>query len=126
LESLVNSEDGTVSVRIVQSFGRQLLPAAVAKLVRGDLTVTNCETWSVAGDGRVHGQCSLTVPGLGSGEADAWVVREGSGSQVRHAVQVAVKIPVVGGKFEKAIGAGLANNINSAQRFTDAWIADHA
>jgi hypothetical protein len=32
----------------------------------------------------------------------------------------------VGGKLEKSIGAGLAENIPALQRFTTKWITEHA
>jgi Protein of unknown function (DUF2505) len=41
-------------------------------------------------------------------------------------VRVEVKIPLVGGKLEKSIGASLVESITAVQRFTTTWIADHA
>ena len=64
--------------------------------------------------------------GLGSGRAEAWLAPASNGSQLRYAVRVEVKIPLVGGKLEKSIGAGLAESIPAAQRFTTTWIAEHA
>jgi hypothetical protein len=39
---------------------------------------------------------------------------------------VEVKIPLVAGKLEKSIGAGLAESIPAVQRFTTTWITEHA
>jgi len=45
---------------------------------------------------------------------------------LHYTVRVEVKIPLVGGKFEKAIGESLAQGIPAVHQFTDAWIAEHA
>jgi Protein of unknown function (DUF2505) len=127
LDSLVVDADGTVTVRSTQHVGRQLLPGAVAKLLPGDLKIVNCETWRSVGNGRVRGQTSVSTPGgFGSGRAEAWLSPTSNGSCLRYAVRVEVKIPLLGGKIEKAIGAGLAESIPAGLQFTEAWIAEHA
>jgi hypothetical protein len=64
------------------------------------------------GDRQVRGQVSVSAPGgLGSGRGEAWLAPAGIGSQLRFAVRVVVKIPLVGGKLEQSTGAGLAENI---------------
>jgi hypothetical protein len=127
LDSLIVDADGTVTVRAIQHLGRQLLPGVVAKLIPGELKILHSETWRPVGDRRIRGQVSVSAPvGLGSGRADAWLAPAGNGSQVRFAATVEVKIPLVGGKFENSIGAVLAENITSIQRFTTAWITEHA
>ena len=50
----------------------------------------------------------------------------GDGSQLHFAVRVEVKIPLLGGRLEKSIGAGLAENLPALQRFTTEWIAEQA
>jgi hypothetical protein len=39
---------------------------------------------------------------------------------------VQVKIPLLGRTFERMIAADLAENIAAIQRFTTAWITEHA
>jgi hypothetical protein len=127
LDSLIVEADGTVTVRVTQHLGRQLLPGVVAKLVPGDLKILRIETWRAVGDRQVRGQVSVSAPGgLGSGCAEAWLAPAGNGSQGRYAVRVEVKIPLVAGKLEKSIGAGLAESIPAVQRFTTTWITEHA
>ncbi|MGA7052694.1 MAG: DUF2505 domain-containing protein [Mycobacterium sp.] len=127
LDSLIVDGDGTVTVHITQHLGRQLLPGVVAKLVPGDLKIMGSETWSPVGDRQVRGQVSVSAPGgLGSGGAEAWLAPAGNGSQLRFAGRVEVKIPLVGGKLEKTLGAGMAESIPAAQRFTTTWISEHA
>jgi Protein of unknown function (DUF2505) len=127
LDSLIVDADGTVSVRATQHLGRQLLPGLIAKLVPGDLKIVNSETWRPDGNGQVRGQVSVSASGgLGSGLAQGWLAPAGNGSQLRLAVKVEVKIPLIGGKLEKSIGANLAESIPAVQRFTTTWIAEYA
>jgi Protein of unknown function (DUF2505) len=130
LDSLIVEADGTVTVRATQYLGRRLLPGVVAKLVPGDLKIVHSETWRPVGDRQVRGQVSVSAPAaLGSGRAEAWLAPAGpvgKGSQLRFAVTVQVKVPVVGGRVESYVGSQLAVNIPALQRFTTTWIAEHA
>ena len=47
------------------------------------------------------------------------------GSQLRCAVNVQVKIPLMGGKLEKSLRDSLAQSIPEMQRFTTKWIAEN-
>src|SRR5246127_2246275 len=74
LDSLIVDDDGTVTARVTQHLGRQLLPGPVAKLIAGDLKIVHTETWRPVGDGQVRGQVRVAAsPGLGSGDAEAWL-----------------------------------------------------
>jgi hypothetical protein len=127
LDSLLVDADGTVTVRATQHLDRQLLSGVVAKFVPGDLKILNCETWRPVGDRQVRGQVDVSVSGgWASGHAEAWLAPASNGSQLRYVVRVEVKIPLVGGKLEKSIGASLVESITAVQRFTTTWIADHA
>jgi Protein of unknown function (DUF2505) len=130
LDSLMVDTDGTVAVSVSQDLGRQLLPGAVAILIPGDLKIVHSETWRPIDDRRVSGQIDVSAsPGLGGGRAEAWLVPdgpEGKGSRARFAATVQVKIPLLGRTFEGRIAADLAKNIAAIQRFTTAWISEHA
>jgi hypothetical protein len=127
LDSLTVDADGTVTVRATQHLGRQLLPGVVAKLVPGELKILHSEGWRPVGDHRVRGQVNVSAPvGLASGRAEACLAPAGNGSQLRFTATVTVRIPLVGGKLEDSIGADLAENIPAIQRFTTAWIVEHA
>jgi hypothetical protein len=62
---------------------------------------------------------------LGSSRADNWLTPAGTASQLRSAGNVHVKIPLVGAKLEKSIGASLAASIPSTLHYTTTWIAEH-
>lgn len=129
LDALIVDADGTVTAKLTQHLDRQLLPAPVARLVPDGLRTVRTERWRPEGDQRVCGQLTVSVPGgLGSGSARGWLTPAGDGSQgsqLRFEVTVEVKIPLVGGRFEKSIGAQLTEDIPALQRFTTAWIAEH-
>jgi len=126
LDSLTVEDDGTVTARVTQHLGRQVLPGPVAKLIPGDLKIVHTETWRPVGDRQVQGQVRVAAsPGLGSGHGEAWLEPSGNGSQMRFVLSVEIKIPLLGGKLEKSMGAGLVKNIPELQRFTTSWIAEH-
>jgi Protein of unknown function (DUF2505) len=127
LDSLIVDADGTVTVRATQHVGRQLLPGRVAKFVPAEMKVIQDETWRPDGDRQLRGKLSVSASGgLGSCHAEAWLAPAGSGSQLRYDVRVQVKIPLLGGKLEKAIGAGLTESVAALLHFTTEWIAEHA
>jgi hypothetical protein len=127
LDSLHIDADGVVAVHITQSLGRQLLPGLVARAVPGDLKLSYHETWRPGGAGHMCGEATVSAAGgLGSSRADSSLVPTDNGSQLRSSVKVEVKIPLVGGKLEQSIAAGLAESIPSMLRFTTTWIAEYA
>jgi hypothetical protein len=126
LDAFTVDGDGVVEVHITQHLGRQILPALVANFVPGDLKLVYRETWRPADDGRVRGTSHVSASGgLGSSRADNWLTPAGTASQLRSAGNVHVKIPLVGGKLEKSIGASLAASIPSTLHYTTTWIAEH-
>lgn len=126
LDSLTVDADGTVTVHVTQHIGRQLLPGFMAKVVPAEVKLVHSETWRPDGNRQVHGQIRVSASGgLGTGRADSSLAPAGDGSHMRSTVNVEVKIPLVGSRFEKAIGSSLAANIPVLLRFTTEWIAEH-
>lgn len=126
LDTFTVDTDGVVEVLITQHLGRQILPALVANFVPGDLKLVYRETWRPTGDGTVRGESHVSASGgLGFSLANNWLTPAGTASQLRSAGKVDVKIPLVGGKLEKSIGASLAASIPSTLRYTTTWIAEH-
>jgi hypothetical protein len=127
LDKLVVDADDAITVCTTQHLGRQLLPGPVSKFVKGDLKIVQTETWRPDGDRQVRGHVSVSASGgLGSGHADTWLApTDDGGSQLRTALMVQVKIPLVGGKLEKTIGADLAKGIPEMMRFVTTWIIEN-
>ncbi|QEN13246.1 DUF2505 domain-containing protein [Mycolicibacterium sp. ELW1] len=119
--------DGAVTAHITQYLGRQLLPGLLARSMPGDLKLNYRETWRPGADGSTRGEVTVLVAGgLGSSRAQNSLMPTGNGSQLRSAVSVEVKLPVVGGKLEQTIATGLSESIPSMLRFTTTWIAENA
>lgn len=126
LDSLQVDSDGGVDVHITQYLGRQLLPGLVSRAVPADLKLNYHEMWRPGSDGRIHGQSTLSAAGgLGSSRADSALTSTDNGCQLRSAVQVEVKIPMLGGQLEQSIAAGLSESIPAMLRFTTTWISEH-
>jgi hypothetical protein len=126
LDSWSVDSDGVVQVHITQHLGRQILPALVANFVPGDLKLVYRETWRRTGDGTVRGESHVSASGgLGSTRAENRLTPAGTASQLRATGRVEVKIPLVGGKLEKSIGASLEASIPATLRYTTTWIAEH-
>ena len=127
LDSLVVDADGTVTVRTTEHLGRQLLPGPVGKIVSGDVKIVQTETWRPDGDGHLRGQVSAKASGgLGSVRAETWLApTDDGGSQLHTALRLEIKIPLIGAKLEKSLGAGLAQGIPEMLRFTTTWITEN-
>ena len=126
LESLSVDDKGAVSVAVTQHLGRQLLPAVVARIVPGDLALTYREIWRPDSAGIVRGQVAVSASGgLGSSRAENVLAPAAAGAELRVAIRVQVRIPVVGGQLEKTIGASLADSVPSVLDFTTGWIAEN-
>ncbi|MGN6336076.1 DUF2505 domain-containing protein [Mycobacterium sp.] len=127
LDSLVVDDDRTVTVRTTEHLGRQLLSGPVGKMVSGDVKIVQIETWRPDDDGQVRGHVSAKASGgLGSVRAETWLApTDDGGSQLRTALRVEIRIPLLGGKLEKSLGAGLAQGIPEMLRFTTTWIVEN-
>ena len=127
LDSLHVDGEGAITVRITQYLGRHLLPGVVARAVPADLKLTYRETWRPGGDGHLHGKATVSAAGgLGASRAQNSLVSTGSGSRLLSAVEVEVRVPLLGRKLEQSIAAGLGESIPSTLRFTTSWIAENA
>lgn len=125
LESLIVG-DGSVFVGTVQDMRSDGLPSLIAKVAPSDLTVLREETWRVADNDDLLGDVVITTRGAPiSGSATASVTSAASGSVLRFAGTVRVKVPLVGGQIEKYISSQIAEEIPGMQRFTTAWIAEN-
>jgi hypothetical protein len=127
LESM-RVEDCAIEVAMLQVMFSKNLPALVTQLHRGDLRFTRTETWGPVTDGAVQatlGGSIANAPLSLSGTGDLSPTAEG-GSRLKFLIEVHVRIPIIGGKVEKLVGAQLPAFVKAEQHFTDMWIKDHA
>lgn len=126
LKSLSVAADGTVVVTVAEDLRRSALPALLAKVYRGDLTVESTETWRPAGEGRVAGEIGVAVTGApGSGHGVAVLAPFQRGSQLTLSATVRFGVPVLGGTVESYVAGQFADGLSQIQRFTTEWIGEH-
>lgn len=127
LDSLVVDSDGTVTVTVTEDLRRSALPGMLAKLYRGDLNVRSTETWRPVDDRQVSGDISVAVTGApGSGHGAALLAPLGNSSRLTFIATVEFKVPLLGGTIENYVAREFAQGIPQIQRFTTAWIREHA
>lgn len=127
LSSFAVDTDGTVGVTITEDLRRGVLPGILGKVYRGDLNVVATERWSPVGDGRVRGAISVAATGApGSGHGVAMLSPSRAGSQLSMSATVEFAVPLVGSRIEAYVAAEFAHGLEQIQRFTTAWIGEHA
>ena len=124
-----SGNDGTVDVVTLQVVHSHNLAALVKQLHRGDLRVRREESWGPVTDGTATASIAGTIVGTpvhvsGSGELSP--LAESGGARITYRVVVKVRVPLIGGKVERLIGAQLAELVSREQRLTAEWIANNA
>lgn len=127
LSTFAVESDGTVHVAITEDLRRGVLPGIFGRVYRGDLNVVATERWRPLGDGRVSGAISVAATGApGSGHGVAMLSPSQVGSQLTLSATVEFKVPLVGSRIEAYVAAEFAHGLEQIQRFTTAWIGEHA
>jgi hypothetical protein len=122
-----SGDDGTVEVELLQVMHTLHLPALVTQLHRGDLKFRRTEKWGPLEGGAAKGTLGGAIAGApvslaGTGELFA----AETGARLQFVVDVSVRIPIIGGKVERLVGAQLPKVLDAERQFTDAWITEHA
>ena len=126
LDTLEVDADGGVVVSTTQDLRNDLLPGPLTKVFRGSLTLVRSETWRRRGDGEVAGTVTIDASGVpGDGVGNAALQPRPDGSRLTFTGTIEVKIPLVGGRVEKAICDQIVAEIPQLTRFTSDWIATH-
>jgi hypothetical protein len=127
LSSFLVESDGAVNVTITEDLRRGVLPGVLGKVYRGDLNVVATERWCPVGDRRVSGTISVAATGApGSGHGVAILSPSRVGSQLSLSATVEFKVPLVGSRIEAYVAGEFAHGLEQIQRFTTAWIGEHA
>jgi hypothetical protein len=119
--------DGTIDVITLHVVHSHHLPALVKQLHRGDLCVRREETWGPVTGGAATASIVgsiVNTPVQVSGTAELSPSAP-DGARLTFQITVAVRIPIIGGKVEKLIGAHLADLVTREQHFTAEWIANN-
>jgi hypothetical protein len=123
-----SGSDGTIEVVTLQVLRSHNLPGLVTQLHRGDLCIRREESWGPITDGTATASIAgsiLDAPVNLSGTAVLSPIAASGGARLEFRVTVQVRVPIVGGKVEKFIGAQLTGLVAAEQRFTTKWITNH-
>jgi Protein of unknown function (DUF2505) len=121
--------DAGIDVVTLQVIHSWKLPGLVTQVHRGDLGVRREESWGPISDGSATASLSgeiVGAPATLSGTATLSPIAGSGGCRMAYQVSVHVRIPLIGGKIEKFIGAQLVEVVKAEHRFTASWIAGHA
>jgi uncharacterized protein DUF2505 len=124
-----SGDDGTVEVVTLQVLHSHNLHAVVKQLHRGDLGIRRKETWGPLIDGTATGSIVVTIldtPVNVSGTGELSPIPDSGGARLTCRITVGVRVPIIGGKVERMIGAQLDELMSREQRLTAEWIAKSA
>jgi hypothetical protein len=123
LDSIDLGAEGGVTVVTTQILRAAQLPALVTQFHRGDLAIQREERWTPVIDTRANAVITGSIAGApvsvtGRGE----LTPSESGARLSFHADVAVRVPLVGGKLENFICNQLIELLKAEQRFTTGWI----
>jgi Protein of unknown function (DUF2505) len=124
-----SGQDGTVEVVTLQVVHSHNLHAVVKQLHRGDICIRRTETWGPLVDGTAKGSIVVTIldtPVHVSGPGELSPIPDSGGARLTSRITVQVRVPIIGGKVERLIGAQLDELVSREQRLTTEWIANNA
>jgi hypothetical protein len=124
-----SGDDGTIEVVTLQLIRRHNLHAIVKQLHQGDIAIRRRETWGPLVDGAATGSIVVTIldtPVHVSGTGELSPIAEAGGARLTCRITVQVRVPIIGGKVERLIGAQLDELVSREQRLTTEWIANNA
>jgi hypothetical protein len=123
-----SGNDGTIDVVTLQVMHRRNLPSVVTQVHRGDLCVRREETWGALTDGTTTASIRGSILNSPVSVAGTAVLTSTASGIAKLDVEMAVhvRIPLIGGKLEKLIGAQLTTLVAEEQRFTTMWLDSQA
>ncbi|MPZ79769.1 MAG: DUF2505 family protein [Actinophytocola sp.] len=124
---LDHSLDGSrATFRMRQGVDASRLPGAVRSILNGDLVVERHERWESAGESYA-GTSRVTISGVpGEIHGRSRIAATGTGSALVVTAQVAVNIPLIGGKLEKVVAEQVGKLLATEAEFAEKWLAEHA
>lgn len=123
LDSLELGADGGVDIVTTQVIRASQLPGLVSQFHRGDLEIQREESWTPLTDGHANAVITGSIAGAPvSVTGHAELTPSDTGARLTFHADVAVRVPLVGGKLEGFIGNQLVELLKTEQRFTTGWI----
>jgi hypothetical protein len=123
--SVVLSGDGGAVVASSRALPTDQVPDAFRSMVGDRLTVDQTETWNPAGpDGARTGTLSVTVSGVPVKLTAALSLSvTGAGCLETVSGDLKARVPLIGGRIEKAVEPAVRAAIDAEQRIGQVWLA---
>ena len=112
--------------RLRQGLSERDLPAIVGKVVGGDLHIERTETLRRGGPGSYDGDVDVKIPGVpASAGGTMRLADDGDGSVFEVHADVAVNVPLFGGKIEEIVAEQVRRLLEAETAFTVRWLGSH-
>ena len=109
--------------RVQHGLDPEDMPSAVRSFLPSDFVIIRLETWRRDDDGRYTGMADVQVPHTPADASGQMGLRDANpGSELRIRTDVAVKVPLVGGRIEESVGAQILKLLASETAFTLDWM----
>jgi hypothetical protein len=128
LEHEANSDGGRY--RLKQGLSESDLPPIVGKVVGGDLHIERTETLRRGGPGSYDGDVDVRIPGVPASAGGTMRLADdgagnGAGSLFEVHADVAVNVPLFGGKIEEIVAEQVRRLLEVETAFTIRWLGSH-
>ena len=109
-----------------QGLAEQDLPPIVGKVMNGDLAIIRTETLNRTQAGRYSGDVDVAIPGApASATGTMTLADEAAGSLFAVNADVAVNVPLFGGKIEEIVADQVRRLLEAETEFTVRWLGSH-
>lgn len=113
--------------RIRHGVDRRDLPPLIGNLVAGNLVIDRTETLHREAAGRYAGEVAVLIPGTpAEAKGTIRLADAGQGSELVVRAQVAVQVPLFGGRIETVIADQVRNLLVAETAFTLDWLKERA
>jgi Protein of unknown function (DUF2505) len=114
--------------RLRQGLSERDLPPVVGKVVGGDLHIERTETLRRSGTGSYDGDVDVRIAGVPASAGGTMKLADGAsgdGSLFEVNADVAVNVPLIGGKIEEIVAAQVRRLLEAETAFTVQWLGSH-
>lgn len=109
-----------------QGLSERDLPPIVGKVMNGDLAIVRTESLNRITPGRYSGDVDVAIPGAPASAAGTMTLADdGAGSLFEVHADVAVRVPLFGGKIEEIVADQVRRLLEAETAFTVRWLASH-
>jgi hypothetical protein len=102
------------------------LPPVVRGVLSGNVMIERTERWTRQESGRYLGEVQVAIPGAPASAAGGMRLRDtpDGGSELQVRADIAVEVPLIGGKIEGIVAEQVQNLLRAESAFTRQWLAE--